>query len=162
MQLYKLSNELACILGEADDEISEDLESRLNALTLAFEQKGESILQYRQSLIADADAIKSEVERLQARADGLQRKATWMKDYLHRSMEQVGIAKLTTLTFSATIAKSSPKCELADGAEIPEAYTRLVPESKEFDKKKAIDDWKAKKDLPASVTVTQGTNLRIS
>lgn len=160
-KLYELSNELACILGEADEEIPEDLESRLNALTLAFEVKAESLLQFRQSLIADADAIKSEVERLQARADGLQRKGEWLKTYLHRSMEQVGIAKLTTLTFSASVCKSPAKVKLEDGKEIPADYQR-VNTTTELDKAKALADFKAGKALPESLTVKTGTYLKVS
>jgi hypothetical protein len=128
---------------------------------MAMEAKVEGVLQFRQSLLADAEAIKSEIDRLKARADGLTRKAEWMRWYVQHAMEQTGIGKISTLTFSATIAKSPPRVELADGAEIPADYRREKT-TVDLDKTKALNDFKAGVTLPSGLSVVQGQYLKVS
>jgi hypothetical protein len=122
---------------------------------LALEAKVENILQYRQGVLSDAEAIKAESDRLRARADALMRRAEWLKGYIHQALVNVGVAKLST------VAKSPPKVELAEGAEIPERY-RCEVVSVSLDKAAVMSDHKVGVPLPEGVSVTQSTYLRIS
>lgn len=158
-RLYELSNELCAILGHEDDEITDEIAEQLAKLELALELKVEAVLQYRQGILGDADAFEAEAKRLKARADAMTRKAEWLKGYVHSALVQVGIGKMSTGTFTATVAKSPLKVELE--GEIPAEYKREKV-SVEFDRTKALEDYKAGKPLPTGVTVKQSTHLRIS
>jgi hypothetical protein len=157
--LYALSNELAAILD--NEELTPEAEAALNQISLAFEVKVEHVLQYRQGLLADAEALATERSRLKDREEALLRRAEWLKGYVQRSMQAAGLVKVSTLTFSATIATSPPKVEVAVDAKIPEGFMRTKTTT-EPDKGLLLAQWKAKCELPPGVVVTQGQTLRIS
>lgn len=161
MKLYEISLELAAILGEDDAELSEETAERLTELQLALDTKIENLLQYRQGILADAKAIAEEAERLGKRADVLVRRADWLKKYLHDSLVRMGVGKISTTTFTATVAKSPPKVNIEESLEIPFEYAR-EKKTVEFDKALALADYKAGKQLPPGITVTQSTYLKIS
>jgi hypothetical protein len=158
--LYALSAELAAILHNHDDEIPDDIAAQLESLGILFDAKIEGVLKHRQGLLADAVALKVEIERLKARADAATRRAEWLKQYVYNAMQQVGVTKLKTLTFSATITKSPLRVELAEGAEIPTAYRREKI-TVELDRAAALDDFKHGQTLPAGLSVVSATHLRI-
>ncbi len=159
--LYALSAELASILQNHDDEIPDDVAAQLESLEIAFDAKIEAVLKHRQGLLAEAVSLKVEIERLKARAEAATRRAEWLKQYVYNAMQQVGVLKLKTLTFSASIAKSPLRVELADGAEIPAAYRREKI-TVELDRAAALDDFKHGQELPAGLSVVSATHLRIS
>lgn len=160
-KLYEISLALAAILhGDDDGEINDDTGDRLTELEMDFNAKVEGVLQYRQSLLADATALKAEADRLKGRADAFARRAEWLKGYVHNAMTQIGVGKVSTLTFTATVAKSPFKVEQT-GDEIPAQYKReevIVS----LNKAKVLEDFKAGKTLPEGLSVVQGTNLRVS
>lgn len=160
-KLYEISNELAAILGNEEDELGDETYQRLAELELAIESKVENVLQYRQGTVADAEAIDKEADRLKARAGVMKRRAEWLKGYVLRCLMEAGIGKVSTVTFTATVAKSPPKVEIADDAAIPFEYKKEKIEVS-IDKTQILMDFKAGKALPPGVTVTHGNNLRIS
>lgn len=159
--LYALSNELAAILADQDEDLSEDAEAALNALEQAFESKVEAVLQYRQGLVADADALKAEQQRLKARADAMTKRADWLKRYVLDSMQKLNIGRVSTPTFNASVAKSPLSVQIEDGAEIPETYQRIKT-TIEPDKAALLAAFKDGQPLPPGVSVKQNYNLRIS
>lgn len=160
-KLYEISNELAAIIGNDDGELSDDVATRLTELELALEVKIENVLQFRQGILADAEAFKAERERLKAREDALTRRAEWMKNYVYNALQQLGIGKVSTTTFTATVAKSPPRVELDDGIPIPDQYARTKT-TVDLDKTAVLADHKSGKALPPGITVKQGTYLKIS
>lgn len=161
MKLYEISNELAAILGDADDEISDDVAERLSSLELALETKVENILQARQGILADAEAIKKESERLKARADSLTRKSEWLKGYVLSALQQTGVKKVSTVTFTATVANSPMSVKFDEGRDIPDEYRREEIKVT-LDKKAVLEAFKSGKTLPEGVAVVQGVHLKIS
>ena len=161
MKLYEISNELAAILGHDEEELSQEVAERIDQLQVALDTKIENLLGYRQGLLADAEAMEAEAARLKKRADTATRRADWLKTYLHDCLQRMAIGKISTTTFTATIAKSPLKVVIEEGLEIPFEYAR-EKRTVEFDKKLALDDFKAGKTLPPGITVVQGTHLKIS
>lgn len=161
-RLYEISLELQAILGDGEDaELSEETAERLTELQAALDTKIEALLGYRQGILADADAIDAEAVRLKARADTIRRRAEWLKRYLHDCLVKMGVGKVSTTTFTATVAKAPPKVNIEDGLEIPFEYAK-EKRTVEFDKGLALADYKAGKQLPPGVSVTQGTYLKVS
>ena len=157
MNLYEISLELAAILN--GEELTDDEAARLSDLELALEAKVEGILQFRQGLLAEAEAIEGEAKRLKARADAMTRRADWLKGYLLSAMQQTGVGKISTLTFTATVAKSPPKAECE--GDIPERYQR-VKTIVELDRSGILADFKAGTELPDGVKVTSGFYLKVT
>lgn len=131
----------------------------MDLLDLKFDDKAESIMQFRQGILADAEAIKAESKRLLARSQSMERKAAWLQEYLHQNMLRLGIGKLSTTTFTASVCKSPPRVEL-EGLSPPQ-YLREVREFV-FDKALALADYKANLPMPSGVKITTGTHLRIT
>ena len=161
MNLYSISNELAAILDSEDGELTDDQSAALSELAMAFEQKVESCLQYREGLLAEAKALGDEMDRLQERAARLLSKADWLKRYILDSMLKTNVGKVSTPTFTASVAKSPWKTQLAEGIDIPPEYQQVETVVK-FNKAQALEDFKNGVELPPGVTVTQGFNLRVS
>lgn len=159
--LYEIVGSIHDLLSEEFDDVSGDLEARLAALEVAFPVKVESILKFRQGLLADIDALATERERLKAREDALARKAEWLKSYVMRGMQSIGQRKVQTLTFTASIAKSPPKVEMEAGTAIPDEYCREKT-TYELDKAAIMVDYKAGKPLPINIHVVQNEHLKIS
>lgn len=157
--LYDLSNELMSILD--NEELTTEDEALLASLEMKLDAKVEAVLQFRQSLVADAAAIKSERERLKAREDAMNRRAEWLKTYVLETMQRTGVTKIATVTFTASVAKSPLSVRVEDGAELPAQFMRRKV-TVEVDKKAILDQFEHGGTLPAGVTVTQGSHLRIS
>lgn len=161
MNLYSISTELAAILGDAEDEIPDDLAERLDQLEMEFEVKAESMLKYRQALIAQAGAVGDEIDRLAERKRALESKADWLKSCLLRSMQQSGIGKISGPLFTVTVCKSPLKVVLADGEAVPDDYMHTEVKVS-LDKRKVLEDFKAGITLPIGLSVTAGEHLKIS
>lgn len=159
--LYHLSSELAAIFADAEAELSEETAQRLAELEIAFDRKVEAVLQYRQGLISDREALKGELARLKERADRLDRQAEWLKTYILETMKRLNVGRVSTLTFNATVAKSPPAVKVATDAVIPEEFKRTKV-SVEVDKTAVLEAWKNKQPLPDGFTVAQGEYLKIS
>lgn len=159
--LYHLSSELAAIFADAEAELSEETAQKLAELEVAFDRKVEAVLQYRQGLISDRDALKGELARLKERADRLDRQAEWLKGYILDTMKRLNVGRVSTLTFNATVAKSPPKVEVATDAIIPDEFKRTKV-SVEVDKTAVLEAWKKQQPLPDGFTVSQGEYLKIS
>ena len=159
--LYELTSELAAILESQEDELTPEDEEKLNAVEVEFADNIEAVLGYRQGLVGDGEAIVAEIRRLQAKRDAIVRRAEWLKRYVKESMEKLGCGKVTGRTFSASIAKSPPKVEIAEDAVIPDCYCRIKT-IREPDKEAMLTASKLGCALPPGIQVVQGTNLRIS
>lgn len=159
--LYEISNELAAILGSDEDELSPEDETMLSMMEMAFEDKVEAVLQYRQGLLAHAIALKAERERLKAKEDAVSRKADRLKNYLLESMNMIGVARVSTRTFNATVAQSPPKVEIDPNMQIPDEYRREKV-TVDLDKATVLEDFKNGIPLPDGITVVRDYHLKIS
>lgn len=157
--LYSISSEFVAILD--NEELTEEDEARLTAVEVDFTDKVEAVLQYRQGLVGDGEAIVAEIRRLQAKRDAIVRRAEWLKRYVHETMERLNVGKVSGRTFTATIAKSPARVEVSEDAEVPDIFMRTKT-IREPNKEALLECSKLGYVLPPGVKVTQSTNLRIS
>ncbi len=159
--LYELNQQIACILDSTTDdgELLPEVEERLSALEMAQPVKVDSICCAIAQFDADATALAEEGKRLLDRAKTLQGRHKRLKDYLKYCLESAGITKLETHHFRVWIQRNAaPSVTLAEGAEVPCRYQRIKVE---LDARQVAQDYKNGLTLPASLTVTEASHLRI-
>lgn len=161
MKLYEISNELMAILDSDEEVLNSDIAAELAKLELALEEKVESVLQYRQGLLLESEALKQEAERLKERSDRLLRKSEWLKSYVHHTLSSLGVGKVSTRTFTATVAKSPPKLEISADCKVPFEFIKEKVETS-IDKAALMAAIKGGLEPPAGVQVVESTHLRIS
>lgn len=63
-------------------------------------------------------------------------------------------------TFRLAFQKNPPSVFIARPEDVPPEYWRIIPETREPDKRKMLDDLKAGREIPGAL-LAQGTSLRI-
>lgn len=139
-KLYELSesmNQVAYMIEEGVEGLEETLES----IECSFQEKAESILKLWRSKLAERDAIKSEIYRLQQRSEKLDKDANWLHSYVETEMIRTGLIEVKSHLFKAAVSLSPPRVEVMNINDLPEPYVR-VKMSQEADKvaiKAALD-----------------------
>lgn len=142
--LYEIDEE---ILNCVDMETGEIIDvERLEQLQLARDDKVEGIALWIKNLLSDADAIKSEEEKLAQRRKANENKAKNLKEYLSKFL--CG-QKFKTPKVSISYRKSE-SAEVTDISKLDDDYLKFAEPT--------VDKTKVKKALKAG-TVLQGVSL---
>lgn len=142
--LYEIDEE---ILNCVDMETGEIIDvERLGQLQLAREDKVEGIALWIKNLLSDADAIKSEEEKLAQRRKANENKAKNLKEYLSKFLNG---QKFKTPKVSISYRKSE-SVEVTDISKLDDGYLKFAEPT--------VDKTKVKKALKAG-TVLQGVSL---
>lgn len=161
--LYELSTQLAKINNEifdADGELTEELEKRLDDSTLAMKDKVQSIVKWTLNLKGKAEMIDAEIERLQHKkkmTDNLNKR---LSDYVRQAMLAADINKIEYPTFTVCVQKNPRSVEIIDEEIIPSAY-KIVKQVISVDKRRLMDDLTAGEKIQGCQLVTTMTHLRI-
>jgi len=143
--LYSLSTELQSIHDELamnGGEITIEIEEKLDALALPFNQKVHGITCWMKNLEGRETAIEAEIARLQARKKATENHRERLRTYLLESMRRAGKDKIEFDTFTVSIARNPPSCEIVDESAIPAKYITIIPETKQVNKKEVLVDLK--------------------
>lgn len=169
--LYRLADCHLDLLDQlVDGEVPPDLEPLLDASVANIDEKAAGIVKALRNLAATEDMLKIEIDRLQQRRKKIQERHEWLKDYLLRNMERLGLQRAGLPAFYATVQQSQPKVVLSEAAEKATSWdefhelglTHFVVESLELSKRSMLDAYKEGTPLPPSVSVVRGKHLRIS
>lgn len=125
-----------------------------------FSAKAERICRYMADVQAVAAACKAEEERLAKRRKAAERKTDALKWILETSMIRAGMEKAEAGTFKLAFQKNPPSVFIARLEDVPPEYWRIIPETREPDKRKMLDDLKAGRAIPGAL-LAQGSSLRI-
>lgn len=162
MTLYELQSQFAALYemaanGDIDDKTFEDT---LEAMSFdeEFEAKAEGYAKVIQELLADAQAVKSEIDRLSERKSRFEKSAERIKSRLQEAMEATGRKKIKTLLFSIYLQKNAPRLVLDQEAKIPAEY--LIPQPPKTNHAAIKEKLMAGEKLPFAA-LEQGTSLRI-
>lgn len=162
--LYELSNELACINDEiinAQGEITEELEARLDTLNLALDKKAEGIGRWMLNLTGRQESLNKEIDRLTARKKAAKNLQGRLKEYIKDCMNLVGKIKLEFSALTLRVQKNPASVEIVDEKAIPAKYLTIIPEQKIVDKKAVLDDLKKGVRVEGAVLVNDKTHLRL-
>lgn len=165
MRLYELSAAYR-MLSEMED--AEAFDAALSELQGNIEEKAENIAALVRSLEAETEAHRTEAKRHAEIAQARQNRTDRLKDYLKTNLEGAGLTRVKAGLFSVAIQANGgrPVVRIAPDAELPEAFTVLVPEvvtpeHREPDYAALVAAWEVKQELPAGVEIGRGTHLRI-
>ena len=139
MKLYEIADEIEVILAQEVDhetgEITDETIAKLNSLEMDRDAKALAVAAYLKGELAEGDAVMREAEALVKRAKGHKNRAGRLKEYLAgnlpRDCEPISDSR-------STIAwrKNPPKVTVHEGHLVPADFERVIPESREPDKKK--------------------------
>ena len=166
-KLYELGADLEETIAEIVENeglLTDELEARLNALDLAFDEKVERVVMAIRAEQARAEMVRNEIRRLAELAAPHDQAADSLKAYLFTQMQRVGKRKVDMPLAKAWIQKNSRPSIRYAGADpdnltdLPEELVRTV---KHFDGRAAYEAWKAGEQLPENVHVEEGQHLRV-
>lgn len=142
-KLYEIKNELNELLLMADEQglSLDDIKDTIDGIEFEFEEKADSTAKMIRTLIADADAVKAEKDRLADREKALRNSADNLKKYLETMMLEVDKKKFKTKLFSFNIQKNASSVKVEVEELLPKKY--LIPQPDKVDKKQLLKDLKA-------------------
>lgn len=128
MNLYELTTEYEQIQelleteAEANDGIvSDELMERLTAVSDGIDGKVEACAKVVKNLEAERDAVKAEMERLDARSTSLERNIERLKKAVIAAMERSGKAKVKTALFTV-YPRESVSVDFEDEKKLPRDF----------------------------------------
>lgn len=121
LKLYDLTDQYRRLLDEDDDAYAVALEQLGGELT----EKACNVAAIRAELLAEAEAIKSEVDRLTARMRARTNRADSLKQYLYENMRTAEIDSIKDARFSLRIQDSPMSIEVTDVAQVPDEFCRI-------------------------------------
>lgn len=144
MKLYEISNEYRELLNLVDDgELTSDqIADTIDAIEAEFEIKARQCVAVIKELEGAAMVAKAESDRLVKLAISYSNSAVSMKDYLKANMEATGKEKLDLGIFKLTMKKCSQVVAVDDERKIPANYWRVIPETRQVDKRSLLTDLK--------------------
>lgn len=156
--LYELTNNYETVLNMLyEEEIDEQMIlDTLEGLEGEIEDKADGYAKIIKELLGDAEKIKKEKMRLEARQKSFENRAKLLKDNLQKTMTQLGKTKFKTELFSFGIQKNGGKQALTIDGEVPEEYKK-----KENDTDKIRQALEEGKDLSFAHLEARGESLRI-
>lgn len=144
MKLYEINKQLERLL-ELDEERMVDAETgeiltaeQVDELVLAREEKIEGCLLFVKNKLAEAEALKAEIEKLTARMKAAKNKADWCKEYVR--MELNG-EKFSTARVAVSYGKSKLVHLEVEESALPEEFvrTKVTVEADKVALKKALE-----------------------
>ena len=154
--LYELTGQYRALVNtlEAEDFTPEDFEVALSQLKDSFEAKVHNVSKAVLSYEAEAEMVKAEVQRLMARAQQAIRTADRLREYLKREMQIVGIFKVKRPEFTVAILQNPPRVNILDEQAIPDAFWRIIPATRQVDKRLILEKAKVGESVDGVVVET--------
>lgn len=142
-KLYEIKNEFNELLLMADEQglSLDDIKDTMDGIEFEFEEKADSTAKMIKTLIADADSVKSEKDRLAKRETALRNSADNLKKYLETMMLEVKKKKFKTTLFSFNIQKNPKNAKVEVEELLPKKY--LIKQPDKVNRKQLLDDLKA-------------------
>ncbi len=161
LKLYEVTGHLAEALDSGiDPETGEMTPELVNALA-EFEGKGAAVTAYILNVEAEAEAVKSAIQRLTNRKRALEARSDWMRRYLRENMAATGIKRIDAIdgTFSARLEIGRDESvEIDPTAVLPDSLCRVKVEADKTKIKAAI---KAGEPVPEGVRLIRRDRLVI-
>lgn len=136
MKLYELSSTVMSIMASIEDtqesgeEPSQALAEALADWTDDLQSKVINIAGFRESLLAEAEAIKAVAKRQQARAKALEIRAEWLEQYVVDAMRAAKITEAKSPQMLVRVKAGTGSVEIDDESLIPGEFWKVIPETK--------------------------------
>lgn len=162
--LYQLSTDFQAIydeLAENGGEITPEIEAKLDALALPFNQKVNGISCWMKNLEGREVALDAEISRLQARKKATENHRERLKSYLLEFMIWAKKDRVELEAFTISVQRNPPSCVIEDEKSIPAKFLTIIPESKQVDKKAVLAALKAGEKVDGAQLATEKYHLRV-
>lgn len=152
--LYEIEGELAAAIEQIElaleqgTEIPESVPAYVEALTLAAEQKRDALAWWLRQLEAHEAALEAEAVRIEATAKRAKAAGDRLRGYIAEVMMSHGFKSVSGESSKFTLVQNPPSVEVY--ALVPSSYERVIPESREPDKKRIGEALKAGKEVPGA------------
>ena len=152
-KLYELTNSVIGLRMMVDDEAIDEQSflDTLEAIEGEIEVKAENLLKFERELLADVDALDTEIKRLTMRKNTIKNRTDALREYLRTNMERMEIEKIACPFFVITLRKASPVLVVEDEGAIPAKYFVTIPATQRLDKKATLDALKAGEQIPGAL-----------
>lgn len=161
MNLYELSaslNTIYQLIEENDGELTEPLETMLDATEADFHKKLENIGKLMLNLDAEIAGFKNEEKRLAISRQVKENLKEKLKAYVKEAMEETKNTKVKLDTFTFCIQKNPPSLNIVAREKIPgEYFIELEPK---LDSQNLLSDLKAGVSIPGAELENAKTHLR--
>ena len=142
-KLYELTDEYLTLWDSLNDPDADwdAAEAVLKGIETALDSKVENCAKAIRGMESEEESILAEIERLQKRANALEKKTQSLKNYVQAEMETAGRDKIRTDLFTIAIQRSPDKLIVHSEEHIPEIFFKHIPATTQLDKtavKKAL------------------------
>ena len=111
---------LAEIEGLDPQTVADTVESMQGDL----QDKLRAVIAYSLDLEIEATGAAAASKRMKERADSLDSRVKWLRDYALRAMEATGLDAISTDEWAAKVAKKPPAIVISEDADLPALYMR--------------------------------------
>jgi len=163
MKLYELTGQYEEIInllydGETDEQTIMDT---LESIDGEIEDKADNYAKIIKNMLADAESVKKEEERLHTRRKTLENKVKWLKETLKANLEFIGKTKFKTELFSFSVSKNGGKQPLTITENIDEIPGKFLIQQNPLPNNEAIRELLADKEVEWAQLEPYGTHLNI-
>jgi hypothetical protein len=132
--------------------LPEEVNSRLDQFGVQFEFKAAEIAKMVMNYESDITQLKAEEERLASKRTILNKRITDLKKYLLGNMKELGINTVNYEIIRIAIQDNPYSVGEVSLSDLPAEFVRIIPESKEPDKKKILEHFKQTGEIPDGVS----------
>ncbi len=98
----------------------------LESIQGPVQDKLRAVIAYSLDLEIDATGAAAASKRMKERAESLDNRVKWLREYALRAMEATGLGEISTDEWAAKVAKKPPAVVIAEGIELPAEYVRTT------------------------------------
>lgn len=158
--LYEITGQIKelLLIAELEELDEQTLKDTMESLEYELEDKADGYAKVIRELEGQAETLKSEIDRLTKRRNGIEANISLMKEALKNAMKETGKTKFKTDLFSFTVAKNGGKQPLDIHGDVLEAYKKI---EYKVDNDKIREELKDGKELPFAKLKERGDHLRV-
>lgn len=156
MKLFEIASEYQALLEQTFDsetgELNEQALARLDQLTDDIKNKGIAIASFIKNIEAERDAIETAKKSMAEREARLDKRVTYLTNYLQSNMERCKINEISCPYFVVKLKKCPVSVDVIDENSIPAEYKKVKSVI-------SIDKMKIKEEILAGVII-EGASLK--
>ena len=98
----------------------------LDGMQGELQDKLRAVIAYSLDLEIEATGAAAASKRMKERAESIENRVKWLREYALRAMEATGLPEISTDEWAAKVAKKPPSVVIAEGIELPSEYVRTT------------------------------------
>ena len=98
----------------------------LESIQGPVQDKLRAVIAYSLDLEIEATGAAAASKRMKERAESIENRVKWLREYALRAMEATGLPEISTDEWAAKVAKKPASVVIAEGVELPAEYVRTT------------------------------------